>query len=69
MARKLIGIRQNTFQAVISGARVPFDPRTTAEVADTRDPENYKALEQPARKARWDIRRQVKSAARLEAAE
>ncbi|VIO73870.1 hypothetical protein CI41S_39790 [Bradyrhizobium ivorense] len=37
-----IGIDQNSEQRVISGARVAFDRRTTAEVDATRDPANRK---------------------------
>ena len=60
MAKKLIGIRQNTIQVHISGARVAFDPRTTEEVCDTRDPENYKAAEERMRKAVWQERQRAK---------
>lgn len=42
MARKAIGIGENVQQRIISGARVAFDPRTTAEVCDTRSPRNGK---------------------------
>lgn len=55
MARQ-IGIRQNTIQVVISGARVAFDPRGTAEAHDTRDPKNYKADEKPLRELAWRLR-------------
>jgi hypothetical protein len=66
MAKKLIGIRQNTFQRIASGARVAFDPRSTAEVCDTRDPENYKAREEYMRKKIWEERQRDQ---RREAAE
>lgn len=39
---KLTGIAQNTTQVWISGARVAFDSRTTAEVADTLDMKSRK---------------------------
>jgi hypothetical protein len=55
MARK-VGIRENTRQTIVSGARVPFDPRGTAEANDTRDPKNYKAAEQFMRKEAWEER-------------
>jgi hypothetical protein len=55
MAQK-IGIRQNVIQRFISGARVAFDPRTTAEVISTRDSNNYKANEKPLRTAQWELR-------------
>lgn len=50
------GIRGNAFMTVISGAKVLFDPRTTAEVMDSRDEKNWKAAEQSFRKARWEER-------------
>lgn len=37
-----IGIDQNSVQKIVSGARVAFDPRTTAEVEKSRDPANRK---------------------------
>jgi hypothetical protein len=43
-------------QRFISGARVAFDPRTTAEVISTRDSNNYKANEKPLRTAQWELR-------------
>jgi len=48
-----IGIRQNAVQRIISGCKVPFDPRTTEQVCTTRDPENYKAKERLFRKMQW----------------
>ncbi len=63
---KQVGIRQNCKQIFISGARVAFDPRITAEVADTRDMTNYKTLEQPRRKRAWEDRQRE---AQQEAAE
>lgn len=68
MARK-VGIRQNTIQAWIGGCRVAFDPRTTAEVCDTRDDKNYKALEQWMRKADWEDRQAEKRKQAKQAAE
>lgn len=48
---KKVGIHGNVRQVLISGARVPFDPRTTAEAHDTRDMTNVKANEKPLRAA------------------
>jgi hypothetical protein len=42
---------------VVSGARVNFDPRTTAEAEVSRDPRNYKSEEQGLRRKRWEARR------------
>jgi len=39
---KKIGIAENTEQRIVSGARVAFDPRTTAQADETRDPTNHK---------------------------
>lgn len=47
---KRVGIRQNAVMKEVSGCKVPFDPRTTAEVCDSRDDKNYKAAEEMARK-------------------
>lgn len=69
MAKKLIGIRQNTIQVFISGARVAFDGRTTAEVCDTIDPSNYRAMEEPMRKRDWEIRQAEERSRRRQAAE
>jgi len=44
-----IGIRQWVEQRIISGARVAFDPRTTAEVDSTRDPQNYRSRDRRSR--------------------
>jgi hypothetical protein len=63
MAQKLIGIRQNVIQTCISGARVAFDPRTTAEVRDTLDDKNYKAAEKYQRTRLWELRQSDKQAA------
>lgn len=60
MARR-IGIDENTEQRVISGARVAFDARTTAEAHDTRSPKNRKAEEKPLREARWKARQSVQN--------
>jgi hypothetical protein len=68
MAQK-IGIRQNAIQVIISGARVPFDPRSTEQVEKTRDPNNYKANEQSWRKAKWEARQAEQRALRRQAAE
>lgn len=38
-----IGIDEHSEQRIISGARVAFDPRTTAEVEATRDMTNRKS--------------------------
>ena len=59
-----IGIRQNAVQRIISGCKVPFDPRTTEEVCSTRDPENYKAKERLFRKMQWQERQKEKHAQR-----
>lgn len=59
---KRIGIDQNSEQRIISGARVAFDKRITAEVDDTRDPTNRRALEQPMREAAWRDRQRKKVA-------
>jgi hypothetical protein len=59
MSRK-IGIDQNSQQRIISGARVAFDPRTTAEVCDTRSAKNGVADEQWLRKAAWEDRERNK---------
>lgn len=57
-----IGIDQHTQQRIISGARVAFDTRVTAEVADTRDMTNRKSLEQPMRAAAWrDRQREMRA--------
>jgi hypothetical protein len=48
-----IGINANTEQRIISGARVAFDPRTTGEANNTRDPKNRKSAEKPMREAAW----------------
>jgi hypothetical protein len=70
MAQKQIGIRQNTIQVRISGARVAFDPRTTAEVRDTLDDKNYKAAEKGMRTRLWEEREAERRAhQRREAAE
>jgi hypothetical protein len=42
MAQRLVGIANNTTQIIVSGARVAFDSRTTAEVTNTIDPTNRK---------------------------
>jgi hypothetical protein len=55
MARK-IGINQNSIQMLISGARVAFDTRTTAEVCDTRSARNGVAEEAFMRKMHWEQR-------------
>ncbi len=65
MSRK-IGIDQNSQQRIISGARVAFDPRTTAEVCDTRSARNGVADEQWLRKEIWEARQRSQ---RNEAAE
>jgi hypothetical protein len=39
---KRTGIEQNTVQKIVSGARVAFDPRTTAEVITSIDMTNRK---------------------------
>ena len=58
MSRKL-GINQNSEQRIISGARVAFDPRTTAEVCDTRSPRNGVADEAIYRKMAWQERQRA----------
>lgn len=67
MARK-IGIRQNAEQRIIGGARVAFDPRITARVLDSIDPINYRAQEEPYRKALWQEREAEKRSRKSEAA-
>jgi hypothetical protein len=62
MARKLVGIRQNVIQVYISGARVAFDPRTTAEVCETRDERNYKSEERLWRKSLWQANQRATAA-------
>lgn len=57
---KRIGIEQNTEQRVISGARVAFDLRTTAEANDTRSPKNLRAEERSLRKYLWEVRQAAK---------
>jgi hypothetical protein len=42
-----------TNRRIVSGARVNFDPRTTAEADTSRDPRNYKSEEQPWREKRY----------------
>lgn len=64
MSRK-IGINANSQQRIISGARVAFDTRTTAEVCDTRSPRNGVADEAVYRKMLW----QGRQSAHREAAE
>jgi len=59
-----IGIRQNAVQRIISGCKVPFDPRTTEEVCSTRDPENYKAKEKLFRTKAWQERENEKRSQR-----
>ena len=56
MAKKKlgVGIRGNAFMAQISGAKVLFDPRTTAEVCESRDDKNYKSAERLFRKQAWE---------------
>lgn len=56
MAQRAIGINQNSVQRFISGARVAFDTRTTAEVCDTRSPRNGVADEAFMRKQLWEQR-------------
>ena len=63
MAKK-IGIRMNAIQIRISGARVAFDPRTTAEVCDSRDDKNYMSAEKAWRTAQWEDRQREKRAGR-----
>ena len=55
-----VGINANTEQRIISGARVAFDPCTTAEVSTTRDPKNRKADEKAMRTAMWRERQRDK---------
>lgn len=59
MARK-IGIDQHSEQRTISGARVAFDLRTTAEVCDTRSPKNGIADGKWLRKQIWEERQRDK---------
>lgn len=49
-----------TVRRTISGARVNFDPRTTAEAHYGRDPRNYKAEQQPRRRKAWEARQSSK---------
>lgn len=58
-----MGIRKATIQRRISGCRVAFDPRTTAEAHVDRDERNYKAEEQAMRKADWIERTRERQAA------
>ena len=55
-----IGLRGNVYQRIISGCRVPFDPRTTEEVQATRDDKNYKQAEKLVRKEMWQERQREK---------
>ena len=65
MARKLeVGIRKNSIQTFISGARVAFDPRTTEEVSRSVDPTNYKAQEKLWRTLAWEARQAEERAKR-----
>jgi len=56
MAKLGEGIRENTLQVLISGARVAFDLRSTEEVEKSRSPKNFKAAEEPMRKRLWEER-------------
>jgi hypothetical protein len=47
----------------ISGARVQFDRRTTAEANANRDMRNYVTEEQPLRRSRWEARKRKEAKA------
>ena len=49
-----------TKRIIVSGARVNFDPRGTAEANTSRDPKNYKSEEAPMRRKRWEARQSTK---------
>jgi hypothetical protein len=51
-----IGIKENTTQIEVSGARVAFDARSTKEANETRDPRNFKAEEKSLRTHLWKLR-------------
>jgi hypothetical protein len=48
---------------IVSGARVMFDPRTTAEADKSRDPRNYVTEQAPKRRERWEKRKEASGAA------
>ena len=50
-----------TVRRIVSGARVAFDPRSTAEALVKRDMTNYKTEQEPQRAARWRKRQAEKS--------
>jgi hypothetical protein len=64
-----MGRRDVTHQRIISGARVAFDPRMTAEAHVSRDEENYKSKERPMRRNAWEARMAEKRRGQKGAAE